>query len=557
MFYGWVKSLQDVQDFLMKNGNKHMKDEDAGGRTALMIACMQGDVEIVRFLLEERADPNKSCTDLSTPLHFACRPVRNKEDGVKQIPIIEMLVKHGAKITADIHGWTPLCYAALHKRSDIVEYLLSTSKEEVALSHRILAFEVCAFALSMFVEEHAPAAQAILRALKLREESETPVTPSIDSVELEACLGTRECKTTGELQVMGAGDEGKNYLKKQGFLIGARVLPDAVKVISLWPLLASIHNHDSTETYLRTCGFILRLESQSKVAIGTALHGMTYLIEPFRLFLQPHTKRLQPSNYSLYHSTLETYKEILQMTCFRNALHEAAEIRSDLRIVLAGVIGDLSGHEICPAIIRTIADLDGLLFKNTDYKLSLSMLEGLVDFYEGITSDGLRLSKVNPNREIEGKNITNMMQLAFLLLVEHGYPSLKHTYGQRYTLLHSFCYNLENFEFLDVIVPVVRKIIRYGCPVGVKTQFGDNVLDLAGQQRDYIIGKGVQKYDELIKLLKEELESVTSLQELAARVVLQNRIPYKAIVPKLICDLIEGDDAIAARKLEMPSKPNE
>ena len=581
ILYEHVTVVEGVNDFLLKVGK--VDDEDEHGRTALMMACRLGNKDIVQFLLNEGADPQKQCKDLSTPLHFACRPKPSKVDEAKQLPIIEMLVKHGAKMTPDIHGLTPICYAALYKMSGIVErgYHLGNSKEDFSMSDRILAYEILAFELSVFDDDHSQAYQAILRCLILREESGDPVVPSVDQADLETCLGTHACKTPGELYEKGAREEDMHNLKKQGFLIGARVLPDVVKIISLWPLLASIHNHDSTESHLHTCGLILRLESQSKLAIGTALEGMTDLLDPVGV---PSATRLMPSEYNLYHSNLKSFKEILPKADIRHVLKEASGIHHDLIMVLTGVIGNLSGDEMCPAIIRTITDLVGVLYKCTDYRIRVpSVLWALVDFYNSIERDGGRLGSRNPNYEIEKKYVMNMLQLACILLVKHEYPTLKRPHEERRktgeengdneeALTESgarargageewgreglLFYVLECLFFeidfwLAVTTPVVRQFLRFGCPA-------EPVLDKALTCRRLLVDVAeyppminltynpecLQNCEELVDLLKKEKEAVQPLQELVIRVVLKNRIQYHGIVPRPICDIIDGVSGI-------------
>ena len=550
ILYEQVTVVEGVKDFLLKVGK--VDDEDEYGRTALMMACRLGNKDIVQFLLAEGADPQKQCKDLSTPLHFACRPKPSKVDEAKQLPIIEMLVKHGAKMTPDIHGLTPICYAALYKMSDLFErgYHLGNSKEEVSMSDRILAYEILAFELSVFDGDHSQAYHAILRCLILREESGTPVIPSADQADLETCLGTHACKTPGELYEKGAREEDMHNLKKQGHLIGARVLPDAVKAISLWPNLASIYSHDSTESHLRTCGLILRLESQSKVAIGTALEGMTDLLDP--VGFPSSATRLMPSEYNLYHSNLKSFQEILPKAGIRHVSKEASKIHHALIMVLVGVIGNLSGDEMCPAIIRTITDLVGVLYKCTDYRIRVpSMLLALTEFYAAIKNQTLV------------KNVINMLQLACILLVKHEYPTLKRPheergktgeengdneealtergagaggagdeYGREGLLFDVF----EMDMWLDVTTLVVRQFLRFGCPA-------EPILDLAHIKRRVILDnkpEAIHKSDELDELLEKERETVLPLQELVVRSVLQNRIPYYGILPTSICDIIDG-----------------
>ena len=548
MLSGKLNSVQDVQDFVTKN--KKVYDIDQRGGYALMVACALSKKEVTEFFLGEGVNPNKQCNDLSTPLHYACRPKNNQGDGLAQLPIIEMLVKHGAKFTPDIHGLTPICYAALHKMGEIVEYFVNNSKEDLSISDRIRALQILAFARLVFEDDYSQAHEAILRVMKLREECGTPITRNTDSAELESRIGTHECKTTGELQALGSEKEAHKYCKQQGLLIGMRVLPDAIKDRFLWPLLASIHNHDTTESHLRTCGLILIFESQSRVAIGTALEGMADLIEPFRLFLErPNPTRLMPNDYSLYHSNIESYREVLGKLRFGNALNKAQMIHRTLTRVLAGVISELPGDELCPAIIHTVADLVGLLYKGTGNKLLLpSMLQTLGDLYNGLRADGHRLSYVNPNCEIDTQNVMNMMHLAYLLLVKYEFPALSrpidNSGGTILKALIIHCVNHE--ELIDVLLPVTKTLIRYGSLIRT------TLLNEALKYRNFLDGD--VQHSEFIEVLRESLELVPPLQELAARVVLQHRIPYRGIVPKPIIGIIERD--VMATNYQRKPKPS-
>ena len=545
-----LRSVQDVQDYVTKN--RKVFDMDQRGGHALMVACALSKKEVTKFLLGEGVNPNKPCNKLSTPLHYACRPKYNQGDGLAQLPIIEMLVKHGAKFTPDIHGWTPICYAAMHKMGEIVEYFLNNSKEALPISDRILAVEILAFARSVFDDDDSQAYGAILRAMKLREEYGTHITPSTDSAELGACIRTHECKTTSELQALGTEKEAHKYCKQQGLLIGMRVLPDAIKDRFLWPLLASIHNHDTTESHLRTCRLILRFESQSRVAIGTALEGMADLIEPFRLFLErPNPTRLMPNDYSLYHSNLESYREVLGKLSLSNAQNKAPRIHRTLTRVLAGVISELPGDELCPAIIHTVADLVGLLYKGTGNKLLLpSMMQALGYLYDGLTGDGYRLSyHANPNCKIDTQNVMNMMHLAYVLLVKYEFPALSRPIDNSGgTILEALIIDcVNNEELMAVLLPVTKTFIRYDSLIR-KT-----LLNEALKHQDWCYADVQKSYDEFIEVLRESLESVPPLQELAARVVLQNRIPYRGIVPNPIIGIIERD--VIAINYQIKPKP--
>ena len=546
-----VKSLEDVKGFLLEIGNEHVDDVDDCGRSALMIACMEGNIEIAQFLLDEGADPNKHCKDHNTALHYACRCFRragctynidsfeyyqpfyfmmwrprfNENIQNRQISIIDMLVKHGAKAVPDVYGWTPICYAAWYNASDIVEHFVRHSQESVSASEKVLTLELLAFARSVWYsqDDFPQAYQAILKALELRAELGTPVTPISGSIELETILGTHECKTPDELKKLDDETADHEHLLKQGLLIGFRILPDTIKDNCLWERLFSL-KHVSSQVQLRICGFMLELESQSRAAIGTALGYM------------------HPSDFQ-FHSHLQSYRDILKHANLRNDLHRAWRIHVNLRQVLESVLADLSGDDLCPAIIHTVADLVGLLYESTGYKLRVpSILLGLLEFLELMTGGDNQLSWVNHNRISETRSVVRMMALAYSLLVKHEFTALTHVdKEEKGTILHRLFVVLEPLEdFLDLIIPVVRKFIHFGFPIGVKMKHtGITILDFVKSEvRD---SDDTQKFDELVGLLSEEHESVLPLQELAARFVLQNRIPYRGIVPKPISKIIEGD----------------
>ena len=514
MLNGKINTVQDVQDFLTAK-NSTVEDTDKCGRTPLMVACAQGKKDIILFLLSEGADPNRQYTDRSTPLHYACRPMHYRGDGVEQLPIIEMLAKHGAKMTPDIHGWTPVCYAALHHMDGIGEHYLNNSQGELSQSDKTLVLEILAFARSVFGVDHSKAYQAIHRALQIREESKTPVTPSSDSVELEACLGTHECKTPGELQSKGAG-ESQNYLKKQGFLIGLRILPDVVKEIILWPRLASFHNHDSPQSHLRTCSYIVKLETQSRVAIGTALKGIASLLKPLGFF--PSQTPLH-SDLSLYHSILESYRDILSKARLEHSPNEATIIQQALIYILEGVVGNLYANESCLATIRTITDIVGLLYQSTDYTFRIpSALSALMELYDNFGREEGRLcDHKKPNYQNERDNVMKMLQLACILLAKHEYPTLPQPSDDPsgWLLSNVLDYMIFEIDFWLAVTPsVVRQFLRFGCPA-------EPVLDKALTCRRILTSVAeyppeinlkynpecLQNCEELIDLLKKEKRS--------------------------------------------------
>jgi ankyrin repeat protein len=103
---------------LLQNG-ANIDSIDNRGRTALYVAAIEGRSNIVSYLLDQGADPNKGASWKSNqrPLHVAA------EYG--HVNVIRDLLRHGAKIDErTTMGETVLQYAAWYGRSAAVKLLL-------------------------------------------------------------------------------------------------------------------------------------------------------------------------------------------------------------------------------------------------------------------------------------------------------------------------------------------------------------------------------------------------------------------------------------------------
>jgi ankyrin repeat protein len=97
---------------------------DAHASTALHAAAARGHVDVVRLLLEQRADPNaRDAGDNATPLHFAA--------GGGHVDVVRMLLEAGADVhghgdvhEADVIGWATALAAPNNLRLDVVPILL-------------------------------------------------------------------------------------------------------------------------------------------------------------------------------------------------------------------------------------------------------------------------------------------------------------------------------------------------------------------------------------------------------------------------------------------------
>jgi ankyrin repeat protein len=120
---GWMDGLIDPSvDFkfadLPVDHGTSMVTKDIGGllATQLQLAVREGNMDILRLLVEHGADITTVDIDGFTPLHWAVRE--------ENVDLARLLVGHGADTTAeDIDGLTPLQLAAEKESLDLVRLL--------------------------------------------------------------------------------------------------------------------------------------------------------------------------------------------------------------------------------------------------------------------------------------------------------------------------------------------------------------------------------------------------------------------------------------------------
>lgn len=92
------------------------------GSTALMIACVKGDLNIIRALISAGADVNAKTTLGNTALMIAC------EKG--DLNIVRALISAGADVNAkDEKGRTALEIAHINKHSNVIHLLVYSAAE--------------------------------------------------------------------------------------------------------------------------------------------------------------------------------------------------------------------------------------------------------------------------------------------------------------------------------------------------------------------------------------------------------------------------------------------
>ncbi len=99
---------------LIKQGENVNQIEDTSGLTALSLACENNDINIVRLLIRNKADVNKSFSD--RPLEIACKK------GFYEIA--ELLINYGAAVNeiSDNHT-TPMHLAVENNHVELIKLL--------------------------------------------------------------------------------------------------------------------------------------------------------------------------------------------------------------------------------------------------------------------------------------------------------------------------------------------------------------------------------------------------------------------------------------------------
>ncbi|XP_057289679.1 ankyrin repeat and EF-hand domain-containing protein 1-like isoform X1 [Hydractinia symbiolongicarpus] len=100
----------------IKNGLE-VNQHDKYYKTPLMLACLEGNIEFVKYLLQHGADVTALDNFKWTPLHFACH-IGHKD-------IVELLLNNGANIDArSYNGGTPMMRAIESSKADVVQLLI-------------------------------------------------------------------------------------------------------------------------------------------------------------------------------------------------------------------------------------------------------------------------------------------------------------------------------------------------------------------------------------------------------------------------------------------------
>lgn len=106
----------DIVEYLTQHG-ADVEVANRHGHTCLMIACYKGHYKIAKYLIELGADVNRKSVKGNTALHDCA------ESG--SLEIMKLLLDHGAKMDVDSYGMSPLLAASVTGHTPTVEFLIS------------------------------------------------------------------------------------------------------------------------------------------------------------------------------------------------------------------------------------------------------------------------------------------------------------------------------------------------------------------------------------------------------------------------------------------------
>jgi ankyrin repeat protein len=125
-------------------------------RTMLHIACFEGQIDVVQYLLSMKADVNARDIHGSTPLHLAVQT----PSVFHPLEIVELLLERNCKVNyQDRHGRTALHLACIIGCCDIIQLLLEyhahpytlDNKKKLAIDHTRGVSTLLLFAATVFI----------------------------------------------------------------------------------------------------------------------------------------------------------------------------------------------------------------------------------------------------------------------------------------------------------------------------------------------------------------------------------------------------------------------
>jgi len=127
-------AVKTVKSPLYHSDNKTNLNMQENGLSPLQLAIAAKNLELVEFLLENKANPNYVAPNGTTPLTTALK--LDSADQQIQLSIINALIKAGVNINRqDAHGNTALMYAVRHNNLILTQFLIASEATNLNLQN--------------------------------------------------------------------------------------------------------------------------------------------------------------------------------------------------------------------------------------------------------------------------------------------------------------------------------------------------------------------------------------------------------------------------------------
>ncbi|XP_063962399.1 protein fem-1 homolog B-like [Lytechinus pictus] len=533
---------------------------DVDGKTPLMLACLKGLENVVKFLLENGANPNsKSLKEGNTPLHYSCmledvvgtdyfqkQLYKQKEGRTPQISIIKLLVKHGAAVQSNLDGWTPSCIAAFYLLKDFVDYFLSMG-DGVTKEEKIKASAILGVVSATVGRNPTEDAFGFLyRAIEFQVGSGFEKGDNEPS-ELSACfshISLRECRTLDEIRSV---ESSESALKAHAFLVGERLFPPSLKQRYLYPYLVYfayliMYLEEDVERGFQIFSHVLELERHGEAIPGTVLLQLSYAYD-FQLVFHAFGDEPEPLVRQLSKDVLHSYIQVLENTRI-DCLMDLCQILVE-RFSLIVFSEARSSYSVPYELKSNLRDIENLMSIircriHREKPAEFSKMPSLT--FEIMSHVKSKDGRVLFDCESYSRQFT-LVKIRYLVLwaLQYDGASYRHrTSGN--TLLHLLAMSTFAAVYNGCVTRVMRCIkdlaeafVHHGCPIDAVNSDGETA-------RDIMQNVGLTRSNfKLIETVMSPPITVLQLQELAVRVIIRHKINYKNVLPTRLHQNIEWD----------------
>ena len=533
------KGSIDIENFKDLCDQTNIDEPNQDGKTPLMIACLKGLEDFVKVLLEKGADPNyQCCKDGNTTLHFVCsrdnsfkitgRDWLHIEEQVR-ISIVRLLLTHGARVLKNNNGLTPPSMAGIFGLNAIVKFFL-TSEEEVPIAEKVRSLELLGVAESVLGTFNAERAhEAFCRALEYRKSSAADLPEEHINSSLANCFtssGAKECVTLNDMMAI-KNDE--HAIKAHAFLVGDRALPEILREDNLWPKLLYHAYKCLYKESLPSEGFeifklALSLESIGQLELGSTLNQIEIGID-WKGTLKANVLHLSET---LIASSAQMLMKIDSETLTRNS----SEILSHFAELLFNLAFYYSVPGILDTVLTSILEVVGHIHQT--FRVQKDCVTKIQSVAHTVMDKLAEAFWDNVYCGMTGGSIKRVKYVVSRLLSCEDVAFTDDEKGE--TVLHILMYVLPVARDIDYVVDFARMLVCHGCPVVLESKEGVTARDILRDMEEFDPDDSNCK--ELFDLISSPVIPL-SLEELAARKILQMRIPYYQTLPPTLREIVE------------------